>query len=251
MISFCFMSDHMHILLRVPGDTEKEITDTVLLQRIESLYGKKQRNRLQHRWTVPSGVEPSPRIEKEKDAYRHRMNDLGEFMKTLKQRLTQSYNKRHDREGTLWESRYHSILLEPTQHVLSVVSAYIDLNPVRAHMVSDPSTYCYSSFGEACEGKTLAQEGLRRIYKTSRETPSWQEIEQTYRALLLNKEPSILMSISSPTIQDALNTQSPLRELLEKKVRMFTRGVALGCDRFIQHIKHFAKTGIFNIPPPS
>lgn len=252
MISFCFMSDHMHILLRVPGDTEKEISDTVLLQRIGCLYGEKIKKRLKKRWTVPPDTQPSQKIEDEKDAFRIRMNDLGEFMKTLKQRITQSYNKRNDREGTLWESRFYSILLEPTQHVLSVVSAYIDLNPVRAHMVNNPAAYRFSSYGEACTGTTIAQEGLCRIYKHRNECPSWKTVKKLYCDLLLKKEPSIKRSTPNNTIQNALNIQCPLTELLENKVRMFSKGISLGCATFMENIKQLVKKGIHQITfPPS
>ena len=48
------------------------------------------------------------------------MYDLGEFMKTLKQRLTQSYNGQHGRKGTLWEERYKSILVEGSANALSI-----------------------------------------------------------------------------------------------------------------------------------
>ena len=51
-----------------------------------------------------------------------RMYDLSEFVKTLKQRFTQSYNRRHGRKGTLWEERYKSILVEGSANALSTIS---------------------------------------------------------------------------------------------------------------------------------
>ena len=41
-----------------------------------------------------------------------RMWDVSAFMKTLKQRFTQWFNKRHRRKGTLWEDRFRSVLVE-------------------------------------------------------------------------------------------------------------------------------------------
>ena len=46
-----------------------------------------------------------------KQRYTCRMYDLSEFVKTLKQRYTQSYNRRHNRKCTLWEERYKSVLV--------------------------------------------------------------------------------------------------------------------------------------------
>ncbi len=39
--------------------------------------------------------------------------------------------------------------MEPTRRALSVVGAYIDLNPVRAGIVEDPKDYRFSGYGEA------------------------------------------------------------------------------------------------------
>jgi putative transposase len=71
--------------------------------------------------------------------YTYRMYDVSEFAKTLKQRITMSYNRRHGRRGTLWEERFKSLLVGNSEGALSAVAAYIDLNAVRAGIVSDAS----------------------------------------------------------------------------------------------------------------
>ena len=50
------------------------------------------------------------------------------------------FNKRENRKGTLWEERFTSVL-EGELATLSVMSAYIHLNPVRAGLVQDPKDY--------------------------------------------------------------------------------------------------------------
>jgi hypothetical protein len=78
-------------------------------------------------------------------------------MKTFKQRATQSYNTRHGRKGTLWEERFKSILIQGhSGNALATVAAYIDLNPVRARIVSDPKDYRFSGYGEAMAGSKKA-----------------------------------------------------------------------------------------------
>ena len=42
-----------------------------------------------------------------------RMWNAGEFMKTLKQRFTMSYNSRREHAGTMWEGRYHVRVHKP------------------------------------------------------------------------------------------------------------------------------------------
>jgi len=61
-------------------------------------------------------------------------------------------NHTYGRSGTLWEGRYKSSLIDDENYLL-VCSRYIELNPVRAAMVSDPSDYGWSSYGSNAEGK--------------------------------------------------------------------------------------------------
>jgi putative transposase len=55
------------------------------------------------------------------------------------------FNRRHDRTGTLWEGRFKACLVERGRYFLAC-SRYIELNPVRAHMVALPGRYAWSSF---------------------------------------------------------------------------------------------------------
>jgi hypothetical protein len=83
-------------------------------------------------------------------------------MKTLKQRFSLWYNKKHGRRGTLWEARYKSVLVE-NGYAARTMAAYIDLNPVRAGMVRDPKDYRWSGYAEAVAGGKLARNGVMRI----------------------------------------------------------------------------------------
>ena len=66
--------------------------------------------------------------------------------KALKQQFTQWFNGRHGRKGTLWEERYKSVLVEGAGEALATMSAYIDLNPVRAGLVDDPREYRWCGY---------------------------------------------------------------------------------------------------------
>jgi putative transposase len=54
-------------------------------------------------------------------------------------------NQTYNRTGTLWEGRYKSSLVDSKTYFLTV-SRYIELNPVRAKMVSHPAKYPWSSY---------------------------------------------------------------------------------------------------------
>lgn len=57
---------------------------------------------------------------------------------------TQYINRKYQRTGRLWESRYHSCAVEEERY-LWAVSRYIEQNPVRARIVKKAETYAYSS----------------------------------------------------------------------------------------------------------
>ena len=80
-----------------------------------------------------------------------RAEAVGAMMKALGQRYVQYINKTYKRSGTLWEGRYKSC---PTQAETYLVTCqrYIELNPVRANMVSHPAEYRWSSYAANAQG---------------------------------------------------------------------------------------------------
>lgn len=66
------------------------------------------------------------------------------LMKFLGQRYVQYVNRTYRRTGSLWEGRFRSSLVQTERYVLACYR-YIELNPVRANMVSDPIDYPWSS----------------------------------------------------------------------------------------------------------
>ena len=66
-------------------------------------------------------------------------------MKRLPGRQTRYANGQERRSGTLWESRYKSSPIQ-TEVYLLACCRYVELNPVRARMVSRPEEYRWSSY---------------------------------------------------------------------------------------------------------
>ncbi|MEA3276811.1 MAG: transposase [Pseudomonadota bacterium] len=60
-------------------------------------------------------------------------------------RYVQYINHAYGRTGTLWDGRYKSSLVQADTYLL-LCQRYIELNPVRAGMVSDPADYRWSSY---------------------------------------------------------------------------------------------------------
>lgn len=70
--------------------------------------------------------------------------DLSRAMQSAGRRYVGYFNKRYERSGTLWESRFHASVIEEERYLLAC-HRYIDMNPVRAGMVAAPEEYIWSS----------------------------------------------------------------------------------------------------------
>ena len=75
--------------------------------------------------------------------------NLGLLMKWVAGRQTRYVNKMEKRSGSLWEGRYKSSPINANEYLLACCR-YVELNPLRAGIVDDPSQYPWSS----CPAKT-------------------------------------------------------------------------------------------------
>jgi len=62
-------------------------------------------------------------------------------------RVAQEYNKRKGRWGAFWEDRYHATAIETGEHLVNCIT-YIDLNMVRAKVVSHPNDWEFGGYYE-------------------------------------------------------------------------------------------------------
>lgn len=62
-------------------------------------------------------------------------------------RTAQEFNQRKERKGAYWEDRYHATAVERYEHLIRCI-VYIDLNMVRAEVVSHPSEWAMNGFNE-------------------------------------------------------------------------------------------------------
>jgi putative transposase len=83
-----------------------------------------------------------------------RATNLAQLIKRLAGRQTRYVNKMEKRTGSLWEGRYKSSPISTNEYLLACCR-YIELNPVRAGIVADPSEYCWSSYSSKIGEKKL------------------------------------------------------------------------------------------------
>ena len=181
-------------------------------------------------------------------------------MKALLERFTKWFNSKHSRAGTLWEDRFKSVIVE-SGVAARTIAAYIDLNPVRAGMVSDPADYRWSGYGEAIGGGKKgngkkSREGIVRACMSHKgagfEAEKWKEVSRIYRramGMALGRKTSNFNPQTSRNRLDAMtkndvemleaeNNQTILPELsmakmLKYRVRYFTDGAVIGSKAFV------------------
>jgi putative transposase len=225
------MSNHFHILLRVPA--RQEISDAELVRRLGFIYEPHVVAQVAGRLQDFREALDHANAEKLKASFTYRMYDISEFFKTLKQRFSQWYNTRNERHGTLWEQRFKSVLVEGSEHALRTVSAYIDLNPVRARIVEDPKDYRFCGYGAAVGGSIAARKGLGRVM---REEDSWGRIQCAYRKYLYIE--GRRRAFKAEHVEKVLSDggKLPIETLLRCRVRYFSDGVALGSRVFVESV---------------
>jgi len=243
VLTYCVMSNHFHVLLRVPERVY--VSDAELLRRYRVLHPKPTKYQTASiqvlEKTLARGDEEAEAIRRKLLA---RMGDVSEYMKTLKQRFSVWYNRSHERFGTLWAERFKSVLVEGKGNPLQTVAAYIDLNPVRAGLVDDPKDYRFCGYAEAVAEVTGAMQGIRHIWGayadgSERAKLSVAEALQMHRELIFGKRAG-QAGLSEVAREQALKVLEQEDALLPKatvlrcRVRYFTDGAILGSHEFVR-----------------
>ena len=273
--SYCLMDNHFHLLLEVPPMPKNGLSDAELLQRLSALYNEAfvatvAKELANARELVKASLaEESVVIAQIHERFTYRMHDLGEFMKGLLQRYTQWHNRIHERSGRLWEDRFKSVIVEDGV-AARTMSAYIDLNPVRADLVKDPAEYRWSSYGEAIgggakgNGKT-ARAGLVRAWGAHKgmlaDATLWSgQVSRAYRNMLMahavektsesigpygvmqRKTTRKGIAKDQAAKQQQADGEIPLAHMLRHRIRYFTDGAVIGSRIFVDeafaHSRH-------------
>jgi putative transposase len=268
VLAYCLMSNHVHLLLEVPPLPVGGLSDYDLLKRLKAGSGEAEaavvaKRLAEYRKLGDGGNEAAKELHA---SITYRMHDLGEFMKAMLQRFTRWHNVKHGRVGTLWESRFKSVLVE--DGIASrTMAAYIDLNPVRAGMVTDPAAYRWSSYGEAMGGGPRgngkkARAGLVRALMAHKgyaaDARHWAgEVSKDYRMLLLDEgeeklevvvgadgEPVVKVlrkgmkkaAVETELAQLERSRDVALGKMLRCRVRYFSDGAVLGSREFVDGV---------------
>jgi putative transposase len=82
-----------------------------------------------------------------------RRGGISRMMQALEGDFAGSFNRRKHRRGAFWEDRYHGTMVEDGEHLWNCIK-YVDLNMVRAGVVSHPSEWQWCGYHELVGERT-------------------------------------------------------------------------------------------------
>lgn len=241
ILAYCLMSNHFHILLEVPKMPEF-IPESELWNRMNTIYDEAKLEEFKDCIDHHLATGNIHAVDAFYARIRQRMCDLSEFTKGIKQRFSMWYNTQNNRKGTLWEERFKSVLIDGDGSALLKVAAYIELNPVRAGICSDPKDYDWCSFAESLTGENLTRSAINQLTNQDAYQGSWPEALRQYRESFgffgHTKIPNQLKKSPRSDGQEKLvtsdceNQASDCNPLL-CRIWNFTCGLVVGSEKFI------------------
>ena len=144
---------------------------------------------------------------------------IPQSIKLVAGRTAQEYNFRKNRKGAFWEDRYHATAVESEQHLFKCL-VYIDLNMVRAGVVSHPSKWPFNGYNEI---QTPRKKCVLIAYQRLAELTgfkTYNEFQEAHKEL----------------VNESLSRPNNLRQ------KQWTESIAVGSKSFVETIKE--KMGI-------
>ena len=159
---------------------------------------------------------------------------LSMFMQKILTSHAMSFNRRHARNGHLFQARYKAVLCLNDSYLASLIR-YIHLNPVRASLVPKPDLWKWSSYREY---ENKGRSGLVNHFSDlpdldSLESPSdfapWPKIETVAAGALIRMPPSqrptlehlAMLATNSTTVTvDSLRSGTRIRKVTRIKNRL-------------------------------
>ncbi|MBN1269418.1 MAG: hypothetical protein JXB04_07520 [Kiritimatiellae bacterium] len=213
VVAYQVMSNHFHLLVHVPQEPP---APNETCRRYKAYY---------HGLRT---LDPaSPRCQE----IARRMRDISWYMQTLQQQFTRWYNRTRPtrRRGGLWADRFKHTLLGNARAVWECWK-YIEMNPVRAHMVAHPADYRFSSFGAwSGQGSHPFRDNLRQallpcladIYPFESEVQLYATLQDVFADIQ-----------GVPTEPDGKVSRFTVH--LDRRVRYWVDGLVIGSELFVQ-----------------
>jgi REP element-mobilizing transposase RayT len=145
--AYAVMENHYHVILRTRPDIVAAWSDLEVAARWLTLFphrGRfKKNSRLPDEKQVAALAECKERIAE----LRKRLSSLSWFMGGLNEYVARAANKEDNVKGRFWEARFKCVNLLD-EAAIAACMVYVDLNPIRAGLVTTPEESEFTSIRE-------------------------------------------------------------------------------------------------------
>jgi len=151
---FAIMDNHVHLLLKVDTESARGWSEREVARRWLGLHpprdGYRRRIDIEDEHVDTLLTDPTPGHV---DLLREKLTSISQFMKELKQEVTQEINRLESTVGSLWAGRFKSKRVIDEAQLLTTL-AYIDLNPFAAGLCKTPEAGEHTSLAARLRGET-------------------------------------------------------------------------------------------------
>lgn len=135
LYGYAMMDNHYHLIVRVEPQAPRAWDDAEVAKRWLDLFPPRDGVDFDARWELRFAALMAD--SRKLDECRERLGSLSWLMRLLNEPIARRANREDECTGRFWEGRFKSqaLLDDPAQIAATV---YVDLNPVRAKMASDP-----------------------------------------------------------------------------------------------------------------
>jgi hypothetical protein len=148
VLAYAILSNHYHLVLRNRPDQVQKLNDREVVTNWLMICPKSQK---QSDGTAKPPTEPEIQVELNKPGrvaeLRSRLSNPSWLIRQLSQYMGIRCNAEDELTGHFWESRFGMTRLLDEAAILACL-AYVDLNPLRAHMTDSLEGYRHVSIGE-------------------------------------------------------------------------------------------------------
>jgi len=164
------------------------LDDDEMLRRLGHIYDDRRVEAIGREWEALRRHGRGDLVDECKERYCRRMYNLSQYLKTLKEKTSVWYNETYGHQGTLWQGRFYSGVVERKHRVLAIVAAYVAYNPVKAKIAPAPADWKWSSYALAVNGTGALRDRCRTMYERMFGQP-WDEVRATLESIYADELP--------------------------------------------------------------
>jgi len=233
--AFCIMDNHIHLLVSSLEEEAENASVDELIKRYRLIYGETANPPIGS--LDFSGTE-IPDDDGGVQRLRERLGSVSRFMQEIQQRFSRWYNKRNNRVGHLWESRFHSTLFSRGESEL-VGASYIDLNPIRAGIVKRPEDYRWSSIGLQARDPSRFNRfvtPINTLQEKGENCWDWYRIFLYFAGSIKKTNAASIDPVMADEVRE-LHGRLNLSDKLRFRIKNLSEGIGIGAQDFIESLQ--------------